>query len=148
SKLLLADPAHPGGAPSLAVTIGAGSSSSPPFSLIGLSASGTVTLNAAADGLSPTNVAVMLEPAGFVFGTVPSSPAVNSGIYVPIQVYALNPQTLAPEANLALRPGIASIPVVVGSSNAAVLPNPGTVFFRADDSQNSASAVAAGSGTT
>jgi hypothetical protein len=120
SRLLLGNSSAQAGTSSVTTVIPAASSGGANFSLIGLDSSGTVTLNVTAPPLPPSSYTVTLEPSGFVFGIVPTDASANSTITLPILLQALNPQTLAPDASLALRPGLAPVSVNITSSNTAV----------------------------
>jgi hypothetical protein len=131
SRLLLATAANPAGAASVDVTIPAGLTSAA-FSLIGLDSTGAVTLSATTPGASAVS-AVTLEPAGFIFGSVPSSAGVNASINISVQACALNPQTLKPDGTLPLRPGAGSVSVNITSSNTAAIPDLYPVHLSAGD---------------
>lgn len=148
TRLLLANADNPSGAGSISVAISAGSSTSASFTLVGLASSGTVGVTVSGPGLTSTSF-VTLEPTGLVFGPPPTSANANSRVGVQVSVYALNPQTLAPDSIVPLRPGILPVAIAIASSNTASIANSSTVFLNAGDSGAyiSLTTLAAGSAT-
>ena len=77
-----------------------------------------------------------LQPSGFVFSSPQSSATVGSILRIPVFSYALNSQTLAPEANYPLRPGISPVAITIASSDGSVLaPGEQPLLFYPGDSQ-------------
>jgi hypothetical protein len=152
AQLLLGNSANPNGVASLVVTINANSTTSSTFYLIGLAATGTVGLSVSAPGLSTSTSTVTLQPSGFVFGNVSGSTTVHAPIELPVSIYPLDPNTLAPLTNsntgFVLRPGIAPVSLTVTSSNTAVIASPLTILFDALSSQSSLSTTAIAAGAT
>jgi hypothetical protein len=147
SRLLLSNSSAMVGTSSVTVVVPAASSGGETFSLIGRESSGTVTLNLTAPPLAPSSYTVTLEPSGFVFGIVPTDAEANSTITLPILPWALSPQTLAPDANLASAPGLAPVSVNVTSSNTAVS-GPASVSFSPGNTLQYVTILLGGAGTT
>jgi hypothetical protein len=137
SRLLLGSSLNSSGVASLMVTVAANQSTSQQFYLIGLASSGTVALNVAVPGLSPTSSTVTLQPSGLVWIGPTISANVNSQVGLTVETYALDPQTLAPQSVFTLRTGLAAIPVVITSSNTAEVASPITFQLAAGSSQAS-----------
>ena len=148
SRLLLSRSSSAAAAASVAVTVPAGGTNSETFYLVGLSSSGTVTLSATAPSLPSSTSTVTLAPSGFVFGQIPTNVSAGTPFSLPLQISALNPQTLAPEGSFALRPGLAPLSVSVTSSNTAVLSGPAVVFFYAGDITDFASLFPSSAGVS
>jgi hypothetical protein len=147
-RLLLYDRVSANGVASLTVTIPAGATTSNGFSLIGLASAGTVSLNTASQPLGPSTYDVNLQPSGFIFNSAATNAFANTSFLVPIAASALNPQTFAPTATSALRPGVQPVAVTVVSSDPSVL-DPGTAstFFTENTSQGSLQVQAKSPGT-
>jgi hypothetical protein len=147
-RLLLYDRVSANGVASLTVTIPAGATTSNGFSLIGLASAGTVNLNTASQPLGPSTYDVNLQPSGFIFNSAATNAFANTSFLVPIAASALNPQTFAPTATSALRPGVQPVAVTVVSSDPSVLdPGGGSTFFSENNSQGSLQVQAKSPGT-
>jgi hypothetical protein len=147
TRLLLANTANPGGVAALTVTFQAGVTVSSSFSLIGLASSGTVNLQLTGPPLAAATFSVNLEPSGFEVSVLQSTATVGSFDTFTIQSYALNPQTLAPDIMMPLRPGVPAVAVNLISGNTAIFSTPGAVSFSPGDSQHSVTLVAQSAGT-
>jgi 6-phosphogluconolactonase (cycloisomerase 2 family)/HSP20 family molecular chaperone IbpA len=152
SKVLLSTSATAVGAPSITVTVPAGSQYGAYFYVQALSNSGTVTVTETVSGYNPSTLTVNLEPSGFI---IQGTAAINS-FSSPSPVYVtfaqLDPSTLAYTGSLALRPGASPVTVPLKNSNTAV----GTlaassIVFNPGDSQKQTTfaptGTAAGSAT-
>jgi hypothetical protein len=146
SRLLLSTGSNSAGAASITVTVPGGSSNSGSLNLIGLASSGSVGVTVSAPGLTTTTNTVTLEPAGVVFSTPTASTTVNTRVFAQVSVFALNPDTLAPDASLPLRPGLAPIPVSIASSNPASV-NASSVALNAGFASTQVSFTPAAPGT-
>jgi hypothetical protein len=96
TKVTLSPDGVTAGTKSITVQVPAGSTSPPPFSIIGLNNSGTYTVTATATGYAPASINVTLAPSGFVINSQDIQTAVGlpdaTVTVVPAQ---LDPATLA-----------------------------------------------------
>jgi hypothetical protein len=146
TRLLLSTSSNSAGAASVTVTVSAGSSISGTLNLIGLASSGSVGVTVSAPGLTSTTNTVTLEPTGLIFSPPTASTTVNARVVVQVAVFALSPDTLAPDVSLPLRPGLAPIPVSIASSNPASV-SASSVALNAGFASTSVSFTPAAAGT-
>jgi hypothetical protein len=135
------------GTPVPSLTLNFGASQSIPFNLIGLAGSGTVALKVTSPFLGSSSYDVSLQPSGFAFSAPPASVGVGSTLLIQVLSYALNPQTLAPDASYPLRPGVSPVGITIASSDASVLAPGAQLFFCPGNSQQVASVPAKASGS-
>jgi hypothetical protein len=133
--VLLSNTASGGGTASISVPMAQGSSASAPFYIHGLAASGSVSLQVSAPQAGSSAFTASLQPAGFAFNPLNTTTvSVNQRTFIQILSYGLNPQTLAPESNQALRPGAAPVSLTIVSSDPSILGTSAPVAFRPGDS--------------
>jgi hypothetical protein len=140
ARLLLSTGAA--GNPVSSLTLSFANSQSSQFNLVGLAGSGTVALRMTSSALIPSSYDVSLQPSGFVFSSPQTSTTTGSILRIPVFSYALNSQTLAPDANYPLRPGISPVAITIASSDGSVLPSEQPLFFYPGDSQQFSSITA------
>jgi hypothetical protein len=149
ARLLLATPFDSAGSASVSITL-PGNGYVGSFDLIGLASSGSAKILVTAPGLADTTFSITLQPSGFRVSAPSSTITVGSTASVQLYSCALDAATLAPAGDLPLRPGVATIPVTLASSDTNVVTVPSApVYFYADESVHVALVTAkkAGSAT-
>ena len=101
-----------------------------------MAAGGTASIQVNAPGLPTVTFPVALQPTGFRFSSTSTTTAAGANATVAFGPAALDPATLQPLADYALRADLPiAVPITVTSSNPAVATVPPLVYFYGGDSR-------------